>query len=162
MASTQQPTSALSFAERTALTAQKENQWQSFNSKQQVKFYPDNLRRTLKEIGDQLFPGSEYNSNAYQEAILNALSSTISPEIGVIDFWGKLTDLECEYVEIDNGHLNFFNAEGARIDITPFTQQIVFEAHSSYYKQRQKERLAAIAEARLQLEQLKKEIFKKR
>ncbi len=159
MATDNTKTSNLSFAERTAQTQAEENSWQEYNTK--TKFYPDHIRKTLEELADQVFPNDAYNANAYQEAILDALVQTIRETLGIRDFWAEMADHECEYVQIDNGHLNFYNAENQKIDLTPFTQKITFEAHSSYYKQRQKERREAIAAARAQLSQLKKEIFKK-
>lgn len=148
-----------SFAQRTAETVASQNIWKQYNS--QAKFYAENMTRSLEELAKQTFPTDEFNSNAYQEAIVKSLVETISPEIGIKDFWKEMNKSGCKTLSIIEGHLTFFDAKTTKIDITPFTQQIIFEAHSSYYKQRMLERETRIMEARRQLDSLIKEIHRR-
>ncbi len=159
MAIEPQNTTTSSFAQRTEQTRTASQTFKRFAG--QAKFYPDNIRKTLQELGTQMFPNNEYNNKAYQEAIVMSLTNIISPEIGIRDFWSDMTDHEAEIVRIENGFMKFYNAENQQIDITQFTQPIVFEAYSSYYKQRQKERKIMIELAKQQLDQLKNEIHKR-
>lgn len=147
------------FAARTAAEQAKQNVWQQYNS--QTKFNAKNMVKSLEDLANQTFPSDTFNSNAYQEALVKSLSDTISPEIGVQDFWKALNKAGCQTLAIVDGHLNFYAANNTKIDITPFTQPIVFEAHSSFYKQRQLERSERITAARGQLQDLLTEIHRK-
>lgn len=147
------------FAERTAAEQAKQNIWQQYNS--QTKFNAKNMVKSLEDLANQTFPSDSFNSNAYQEALIKSLTETISPEVGIQDFWKAMSKAGCKTLAIIDGHLNFFGDKNAKIDITPFTQPIVFEAHSSYYKQRQMEREARITAARGQLQNLLQEIHRK-
>lgn len=152
-------TSGKSFAQRTAETSAAQNVWQQYNA--EAAFNGKDMVKSLEELAAKVFPSDSFNSNAYQEAIVSSLTETISPEIGVKDFWKAMDKAGCKTLRIVDGHLNFFNAGDEKMDITSFTQPIVFEAHSSYYKQRQSERESKIMEARKQLKELLKEIHKK-
>lgn len=147
------------FAQRTAQTTAAANAWQQYNSR--AKFNAKSIVKSLEELAGLTFPSDSFNSNAYQEAIVQSLTETISPEVGVADFWKAMGKAGCKNLEIVNGHLNFLDATGNKIDITSYTQPIIFEAHSSYYRQRQLEREARITAARQQLHELLKEIHKK-
>jgi hypothetical protein len=146
------------FAERTAKRIAEESIWEQYSSR--AKFHLTTMSKSLAELAEKTFPSDDYNNKAYQEAIIKSLTDTISPEIGVKDFWLKMGEEGCKSLEIENGHLNFYLENGKLIDIRPYTQAIVFEAHSSYYKQRQLERSEKIKEAKRQLNQLMKEIRK--
>jgi hypothetical protein len=148
-----------SFADRTAATTAAQNVWQEFNA--EVKFDGKSMVKSLEALAAQVFPTDSFNSNAYQEAIVNSLTETISPEVGIKDFWKAMNKAKCASLRIVDGHLNFFSAKNEKMDITKYTQPIVFEAHSSYYKQRQAEREKRIMEARKQLKELIKDIHKK-
>lgn len=152
-------TQTASFADRTAAQTATNNAWQQFNSA--AKFNTKNMLKSLEDLANQTFPTDSFNSNAYQEALVQSLSATISPEVGVKDFWQAMGKAGCKTLAIVDGHLNFYAAGNQKIDITPYTQAIVFEAHSSYYKQRQQERAERIAAARSQLEKLLKEIHRR-
>jgi hypothetical protein len=147
------------FAQRTAQTTAAQNVWQQYNS--QAKFNAKSMVKSLEELAGKTFPSDSFNSNAYQEAIVQSLTETISPEVGVKDFWKAMGKAGCKKLQIVEGHLNFLDAKGGKIDITPYTQPIVFEAHSSYYRQRQLERETRITEARKQLHELLKEIHRR-
>ncbi len=147
------------FAQRTAQTTAAQNVWQQYNS--QAKFNAKSMVKSLEELAGKTFPSDSFNSNAYQEAIVQSLTETISPEVGVADFWKAMGKAGCKKLQIVEGHLNFLDAKGGKIDITPYTQPIVFEAHSSYYRQRQLERETRITEARKQLHELLKEIHRR-
>lgn len=147
------------FAQRTAARTASENVWQQFNA--ETKFQTKSMIKCLEELAGKVFPTDNFNSNAYQEAIAKSLTETISPEVGVQDFWKAIGKAGCKTLRIIDGHLNFFDAKNAKMDITPYTQPIVFEAHSSFYKQRQMERESRIQEARTQLQELLKEIHKR-
>lgn len=147
------------FAERTAERVASESVWKQYNS--QAKFYAQNMTRSLEELAKQTFPTDAFNSNAYQEAIVKSLVETISPEVGIKDFWKEMNKAKCASLSIIDGHLTFFDHNKQKLDITPFTQAIIFEAHSSYYKQRMLERQTRIMEARRQLESLIKEIHRR-
>lgn len=147
------------FAQRTASTVASTNVWQQYNA--DAKFNSKSMVKSLEELAEKTFPSDNFNSNAYQEAIVASLTETISPEIGVKDFWKKMGDAGCQTLRIVEGHLNFFDAKENKMDITAFTQPIVFEAHSSYYTQRQMERETRIIEARKQLQELIKEIHRR-
>lgn len=147
------------FAERTASRVTQENVWQQYNSA--AKYNAKSMLKSLEELAGKTFPSDAFNSNAYQEAIVRSLTETLSPEIGVEDFWKAMNKAGCQTLQILDGHLNFFDPKNAKIDITPFTQPIVFEAHSSFYKQRLLEREKRILEARQQLQNLIKEIHKR-
>ena len=149
----------LSFAERTAQTVAEQNVWQQYNA--EAEFNTENMVETLEELADKTFPSDSFNSNAYQEAIVNSLTGTISPEVGVNDFWRAMGKAGCKTCQIVNGRLNFFDNQGEKIDITPYTQPIIFEAHSSYYEQRQIERKERIDKARAQLQELLEEIHRR-
>ncbi len=148
-----------SFAQRTAQTTAAQNVWQQYNS--QAKFNAKSMVKCLEELAGETFPSDNFNSNAYQEAIVQSLTETISPEVGVKDFWKAMGQADCQKLAIIDGRLNFFDGTGAKIDITPYTQPIIFEAHSSYYRQRQLEREARITAARKQLQELLKEIHRR-
>ncbi len=147
------------FAQRTATRVEQENTWQQYNA--EAKFNSKSMVKSLEELAAKVFPSDAFNSNAYQEAMVNSLTETISPEIGVKDFWKALGKAGCKTLRIVEGHLNFFDGENQKMDITAYTQPIVFEAHSSFYKQRQMEREARIEEARKQLQELLKEIHRR-
>ncbi len=147
------------FVQRTAARVSQENAWQQYNSK--AKFDAKSMIKSLEELAGKTFPSDAFNSNAYQEAIVKSLTETISPEVGVADFWKAIAKAGCKTLAIENGHLNFYGAKDLKLDITPYTQPIVFEAHSSYYKQRQLEREARILAAREQLQSLLKEIHRR-
>lgn len=160
MASTKtNSTSKKTFAQRTAETRASQNVWQQYNA--EVKFNEKSMVKSLEALAENVFPADSFNSKAYQEAIVNSLTETISPEVGVKDFWKAMSKANCKTLRIIAGHLNFFDAKGEKMDITAYTQPIVFEAHSSFYKQRQAEREQRIMEARKQLKELIKEINKK-
>jgi len=146
------------FAERTAEHQAQENVWQQYNA--DAKFNARSMVKSLEELANQTFPSDAFNSNAYQEAIAKSLTETISPEVGVKDFWKAMGKAGCKTLRIVDGHLNFFDSKKAKIDITPYTQPIVFEAHSSFYKQRLLERESRILSARQQLQDLLKEIHR--
>lgn len=146
------------FAERTAAHQAEENVWQQYNA--EAKYNAKSMVKSLEELASKTFPSDAFNSNAYQEAIVKSLTETISPEVGVKDFWKAMGKAECRTLAIVDGHLNFFNSEKAKIDITPYTQPIIFEAQSSFYKQRLLERETRILAAREQLQDLLKEIHK--
>ncbi len=147
------------FAERTATRTAQENIWQQYNT--EAKYNRKSMVKSLEELANKTFPSDAFNSNAYQEAIVKSLTETISPEIGVQDFWKALGEADCQTLQIINGHLNFFDSKKTKIDITPYTEAIIFEAHSSYYKQRQLERETRILAARQQLQSLLKEIHRR-
>ncbi len=147
-----------SFAQRTAERLEQENQWQNYNAEAEFDF---EMTNSLGNLAKQIFPFDDFNSKAYQEATVKSLTETIFPEIGVKDFWQAMGEKECKIVRIIEGRLNFFDKKNQKIDITSFTQPIIFEAHSSYYKQRQVEREQRIAEARQQLQELIEEINQK-
>ena len=149
----------LSFAERTANLQAQENAWQQYNS--DTEFHVKNMVKSLEELAAKTFPTDSFNSNAYQEAIVESLTKTISPEVGIQDFWKAMGQAGCQSLRIDGGHLNFLDEKGQKIDITPYTQPIVFEAHSSYYRERQLERERRIMEAKMQLQSLLKEIHRR-
>jgi len=136
-----------------------ENAWQQYNSN--TRFHAKSMVKSLEELANKTFPTDTFNSNAYQEAIVESLTKTISPEVGIRDFWKAMAKAGCESISIENGHLNFYDQANAKIDITPYTQPIVFEAQSSYYRQRQLEREKRIIEARAQLQELLKEIHRR-
>lgn len=148
-----------SFAQRTATTVAAANVWQQYNA--EAKFNAKSMVKSLEELAGKTFPSDNFNSNAYQEAIVDSLTETISPEVGVKDFWKKMGTAGCKTLRIVEGHLNFFDDKGKKMDITAYTQPIVFEAHSSYYRQRQLERETRILEARKQLQELLKEIHRR-
>jgi hypothetical protein len=148
-----------SFAERTASRMAVENTWQQYNSR--AKFNSRSMVKSLEELAAQTFPSDAFNSNAYQEAIVKSLAETISPEVGVNDFWKAMAKAGCKTLAIVDGHLNFYGSDEQKLDITPYTQPIVFEAHSSFYKQRQLERETRILAARQQLQALLKEIHRR-
>lgn len=148
-----------SFAEDVAARQQRESSWQTFNA--EAKFNGKSMVKSLEELANSTFPADAYNSNAYQEAIAKSLTETISPEVGVKDFWNAMSKDGCKTLRIEFGHLNFYNNQNEKMDITQYTQPIVFEAHSSYYRERQAQREARIMEARKQLQDLLKEIHKK-
>lgn len=147
-----------SFGQRVEARQHEENIWQSFGS--EAKFNAKSMVKSLEELANATFPADAYNSNAYQEAIAKSLTETISPEVGVNDFWKAMANAGCKTLRIEAGHLNFY-ADKEKLDITPFTQPIVFEAHSSYYRQRLTEREARIMEAKRQLQELLKEIHRR-
>ncbi|MCC6643223.1 hypothetical protein IT411_00570 [Candidatus Peregrinibacteria bacterium] len=147
------------FAEDVAARQERENSWQSLHA--EAKFNGKSMVKSLEELADSTFPADAYNSNAYQEAIAKSLTETISPEVGVKDFWEAMSKNGCKTLRIEFGHLNFYDAKNQKMDITPYTQPIVFEAHSSYYRERQAQREARIMEARKQLQDLLKEIHKR-
>jgi len=147
------------FAERTAARTASENVWQQYNA--ETKFNAKSMVKSLEQLANMAFPTDAFNSNAYQEAIAKSLIETISPEVGVKDFWKAMGKAGCKTLRIVDGHLNFFNSKGEKMDITPYTQPIVFEAHSSFYKQRLLERENRILTARMQLQELLKEIHKR-
>lgn len=149
----------VSFAERTASRVASENVWQQYNA--EAKFNAGNMIKSLEELAKLAFPSDAFNSNAYQEAIVTSLTQTISPEVGVKDFWKSVGQDGCKSLRIIDGHLNFFNDKAEKMDITKYTQSIVFEAHSSFYKQRLMEREQRILAARSQLQDLLKEIHKR-
>ena len=72
-----------------------------------------------------------------------------------------MAEAGCKKLQIENGHLNFYNEREEKIDLTPYTQPIVFEIHSSYYDQRVIERQARITQAQKQLQELLAEINNK-
>ncbi len=148
-----------SFADRTKKQFEKENVWQRFKS--EAKFNLTDIISSLQDLAQNTFPEDKFNIAAYMEAILNSLTENISPEIGVKDFWLKIGEIGCETLKIENGHLNFYKSDNSKIDITPYTQPIVFEAQSSFYKQRQMERKSYIETAKKQLTELKKAIKQK-
>lgn len=150
----------LTFAQRTEKRMTEENQWEQYNSR--ADFYVGNIQKSLEILAQKTFPTDSMNRKAYQEAIVKSMTETLSPEIGIKDFWEKMGDAGCTTLEIIDGHLNFFNAQNERMDITPYTQPIVFEAHSSYYEERIIERKERIKEAHQQLEDLIREINKNR
>jgi len=147
------------FAQRTAARTADEHAWQQYHAR--AKFNGRSMVKSLEELAQKTFPVDAANSRGYQEAIVRSLSETISPEVGVKDFWKAMGKAKCKTLDIENGHLNFLDAKGEKIDITPYTQPIIFEAHSSFYKQRQMEREARIMMARRQLKSLLEEIHKK-
>lgn len=146
------------FAERTAKTQAEQNVWQQYNA--EAQFDAQNMLKSLEELANLTFPSDAFNSNAYQEAIVTSLTQTLSPEVGIEDFWKAMGQASCKTLRIVDGHLNFFDAKNKKIDITAYTQPIVFEAHSSFYKQRLLEREARITEARRQLQELIQEIHR--
>ena len=148
-----------SFAERTAARVAQENVWQEYNA--EAEYNASSMLTSLEELAKLAFPMDAFNSNAYQEAIVTSLTATISPEVGVRDFWEALEKAGCKKLRIIGGHLNFFDSQEAKIDITPYTQPIIFEAHSSFYKQRLLEREQRIHEAKTQLQSLLKEIHRR-
>lgn len=148
------------FAERTEKRLQEENQWQQYNAS--AKFLADKMQESLETLAKKTFPTDKINRQAYQEAIAKALVETLSPEIGVKDFWAKMAENGCKELKIEDGHLSFYNNKKEKIDITPYTQAIIFEAHSSFYEQRILEREERIEEAKKQLESLMEEINQKR
>lgn len=148
----------LTFAERRAKLVEQENAWQQYNS--EAPFYTEDMIQSLEKLANKTFPTDSFNSNAYQEAIVESLSKTISPEVGILDFWKAMGKAGCQNLLIEDGHLNFYTKNHQKIDITHYTQPIVFEAHSSYYRQRQLDRENRILEARKQLQELLKEIHK--
>jgi hypothetical protein len=155
----QNPATTSTFAERTAEMVAQENAWQQYNS--DARFYAKNMVKSLEELASLIFPTDNFNSNAYQEALVESLTKTISPEIGIKDFWKEMGKSGCKTLRIEDGHLNFLDEQGQKIDITHYTQPIVFEAQSSYYRQRQLEREKRIMIARQQLQELLKEIHRR-
>lgn len=158
MAPNKNTSQTITLADRTAERLAKENVWQEFSSK--ANFHPEDMTRSLQELAEKTFPTDEFNSKAYQEAIATALAETISPEIGVKDFWMNIGKAGCMKLAIIDGHLNFFDSKNEKMDITAYTRPIIFEAHSSFYKQRLLERQQHIKEARQQLDELIQEIHK--
>lgn len=154
-----QADSTPSFGARTAARVAQESAWQQYNA--EAKFNPKSMVKSLEELSKLAFPLDAFNSNAYQEAIAKSLTETISPEVGVKDFWTAMGKAGCKTLRIIDGHLNFFSGKAAKMDITSYTQPIVFEAHSSYYKERLLEREERILQARMQLQNLIKEIHKR-
>lgn len=152
-------TTKMSFAERTAAEQAKQNVWQQYNS--EAQFNAKSMVKSLEELANKTFPSDAFNSNAYQEAIVKSLTETISPEVGIKDFWKAMDQAGCKTMRIVDGHLNFFDSKKTKIDITAYTQPIVFEAHSSFYKQRQMERTSRIMQARAQLQELLQEIHRR-
>jgi len=150
----------LSFGERTEQRVSEENQWQQYNA--EAPFHAAEIQKSLEILAGKTFPTDTENRSAYQEAILKSLTETLSPEVGVKDFWAKMAEAQCETLKIESGHLNFYDKKGKHIDITPYTQAIIFEAHSSYYDQRNIERQERIEEAKKQLMELVKEINTRR
>ncbi len=148
----------LSFAQRVEQRLTTENQWQQYNAG--TKFVSGDMEEILKILATKTFPTDTQNRKAYQEAIATALTQTLSPEIGIKDFWNRMGEAGCQEVKIEDGHLNFYNKQG-KIDITPYTQPIVFEIHSSFYDQRAIERTHRIEEAKRQLEELITEISRR-
>jgi len=146
----------LTFAQRVEQRLAQENVWEQYNS--EAKFNAKDMADTLKILAQQTFPTDAYNGQAYQEALIQSLVSNISPEVGIKDFWKAMGEAGAKTTKIENGHLNFYNAKNERMDITAFTQPIVFEAHSSFYKQRQMEREKLISKAQKQLSELISEI----
>ncbi|GEM_PF-3402099 len=145
------------FAQRVGERMQEENQWQQYNG--EAGFLPE-IEKSLAMLAEKTFPTDIANRHAYQEAIVKSLTQTLNPEIGIKTFWTKMAEIGCKTLRIENGHLNFYSAKNTRIDITPYTQPIVFEAHSSYYDQRLLERKERIGEAKKELQQLLAEINK--
>jgi len=148
-----------SFGARTAARMAQESAWQQYSA--EAKFNATNMVKSLEALAKIAFPLDAFNSNAYQEAIAKSLTETISPEVGVKDFWKAMGKAGCKTLRIIDGHLNFFDGKSKKMDITSYTQSIVFEAHSSFYKQRLLEREQRILEARMQLQALIKEIHKR-
>ncbi len=144
------------LAQRTEARLAEENQWQQYNSA--AKFFPGEMDKSLHALAEKTFPTDELNCRAYEEAIVKSLTETLSPEVGVKDFWGKMGEAGCKELRIEDGHLSFYVSKKERIDITPYTQPIVFEAHSSYYDQRVMERKQRIEQAKNQLQDLLSEI----
>jgi phosphopantetheinyl transferase (holo-ACP synthase) len=152
-------TKTSSFGDRVAKRITEQNQWQQYNSA--AKFYADDIDKSLDILAEKTFSTDVASRNAYKEAILKSLTETLSPEVGVKDFWKAMAKADCTHVQIENGHLKFYKDDQA-IDITPYTQPIVFEAHSSFYEQRMVERKERIEEAQKQLKDLLAEINQKR
>ncbi len=148
-----------SFADRTAQTEADKNQWEQYNAA--AKFFPGQIDKSLEAIATKTFPTDALNRKAYEEAILKSLTETLSPEVGLKDFWNAMSEAGCKELRIENGHMNFYGTKKERIDITPYTQPIVFEAHSSYYEQRNQERAERIVKAKQQLQDLLQEINQK-
>lgn len=120
--------------------------------------YQTDIVTTLKLLAENVFPNDSYNSVAYQEAIINAISGTLSEEVGIIEFWKKMGEQGCKSVSVMSGHLQFFQADNSEISITPYTKKIVFEAQSSFAKERARQRNAKIAEAKSQIAALKAQL----
>ena len=159
MARTKTAQNNTGFASRAEAQAEKENVWQRFKS--ESKFNLTDMLSSLQDLAQNTFPEDRFNIAAYMEAILNSLTENISPEIGVKDFWLKMGEAGCQTIQVENGHLNFYKADKSKIDITPYTQPILFEAQSSFYKQRQLERKERIEAAKKQLAELRAEIKQK-
>ncbi len=149
----------LTLAQRTEQRLAEENRWQMFDA--ETKYVASNMQKCVKNLGDIIFPYNEYNSNIYQEAIVNSLTETISPEVGIKDFWKNMGKDGCKTVKIEEGHMNFYDAKNKKMDLTKYTQPIVFYATSNLYEQREIERQKRIIEAKKQLEELMAEINKK-
>ncbi len=148
------------MSDRAQTRVKKENRWQIFEA--EAKFISGDMAKCLKTLADAIFPNNEYNSQIYQEAIAGSLIETISPDLGIYDFWKALKKDDCETVKIENGHMNFYTKKSTKIDITKYTQPIIFPATSSLDEQRKMERTKKIAEAKKQLEELIKEIKNKK
>lgn len=146
----------LSFAQRAEQHLAEANQWQTVEA--ETKYIGSNMQKCLGELGDAIFPGNRESSSMYQEAIIASLVETISPEIGVLDFWKAIGKDGCSKVKIEQGHMNFYDSKNKLIDITKYTQSIEFYANSSFYDERMKERIAKIEEAKRQLAELMNEI----
>jgi len=158
--SSKQRAKKATLGERAAARIKQENQWEQYNSA--TKFDKKDLRGCLELLSSKTFPSDEINRKAYAEAIAKSLTETLSPEVGIKDFWEAMGKAGCKELKIEDGHLSFYGAKKEKIDITPFTQAIIFEAHSSFYKQRKIERAERIKQAREQLETLISEINKNR
>jgi hypothetical protein len=156
----QQEAKKLSFADRANQTYQTQNQWQDYNTT--ARFYGKNMQKSLEILGKKTFPKDEVNSKGYQQAIVKSLVETLNKEIGIKDFWQRMSEAGCKELKIENGHLSFYADQNQKIDITNYTKPIVFDLHSSFYKQRKLERKQRIEEAKQQLEELMREINESR
>ncbi|HRY90858.1 MAG TPA: hypothetical protein P5229_00740 [Candidatus Gracilibacteria bacterium] len=146
------------LAQRTEEKNKQENAWEQYNS--DTKFDAKDILKCLKVLAEKTFPNDDVNTAAYQEAIIQSLTETLDPGLGIRDFWKAMTEAGCKTLKIEEGHLNFYSGK-TKIDITPYTQPIIFDAESDIYKERLLERKEQIKEAKRQLEELLNEIQKK-
>jgi hypothetical protein len=150
------PVKPTTLAERAAARLAEENSWEQYNS--ETKYDGRSMQKSLKDLALKTFPADPVNCVAYQEAVVQSLTETISPEIGIKDFWKAIGKDGCKFLKIEFGHLNFYAKNGNRLDITGYTQPITFGAESSIYSERLEERAQKILEAKKQLTELMSEI----
>lgn len=155
MPSNKQDPKNSTLAQRTEEMVKQEHAWEQYNSN--TEFDANDIQKCLKSLAGKTFPNDDINAVAYQEAIIQSLVETLDPGLGIKDFWKAMAEAGCKTLKIEEGHLNFYSGKN-KIDITPYTQPIIFEVHTDVYKQRQLEREEQIKQAQRQLQELMAEI----